>query len=71
MNRYETSINNKRMFIIYSVGGVKQVYLSIWLRNGCIESPQEVAQVFLANTINYNELKLIEKSPILSMNFSF
>ena len=50
MNRYETSINNKRMFIIYSVGGQAGVFID-WLRNGCIESPQEVAQVLLANTI--------------------
>ena len=50
MDRYETSINNKRMFIIYSVGGQAGVFID-WLRNGCLESPQEVAQVLLANTI--------------------
>ena len=62
MNRYETSINNKRMFIIYSVGGQAGVFID-WLRNGCIESPQEVAQVQLIQ-LNYNDkkLKFIEKS---------
>ena len=50
MDRYETSINNKRMFIIYSVGGQAGVFID-WLRNGCMEAPQEVAQVLLANTI--------------------
>ena len=71
MNRYETLTNNKRMFIIYSVGGQAGVFID-WLRNGCIESPQRGRSSLLANTIKLlTMLKFIEKSPILSMNFSF
>ena len=50
MDRYETSITNKRMFIIYSVGGQAGIFID-WLRNGCEESPKEVAEVLLANTV--------------------
>ena len=50
MDRYETSITNKHMFIIYSVGGQAGIFID-WLRNGCEESPEEVAEVLLANTV--------------------
>lgn len=50
MERYETSIQYKRMFTIYSVGGQAGLLID-WLRSGCKESPQIVAEVLLANTI--------------------
>ncbi|MFW3517275.1 TetR/AcrR family transcriptional regulator [Staphylococcus caprae] len=50
MDRYETTIQNKRMFVIYSVGGQAGILFD-WLRHGCKESPEDVASVLLANTI--------------------
>ena len=50
MNRYETSIQNKHMFVVYSVGGQAGIIID-WLRSGCVESPKVIAEVLLANTI--------------------
>ena len=40
MNRYETSIQNKHMFVVYSVGGQTTYYYRLSLRSGCVESPK-------------------------------
>ncbi|MDS3978748.1 TetR/AcrR family transcriptional regulator [Staphylococcus capitis] len=50
MNRYETSIQNKHMFVVYSVGGQAGIIID-WLRRGCVESPKVIAEGLLANTI--------------------
>lgn len=47
---YPNSIQNKSLFITYSIGGQVGV-IFYWLRNGCKESPEVIAENLLANTI--------------------
>ena len=47
---YPNSIQNKSLFITYSIGGEVGV-IFYWLRNGCKESPEVIAENLLANTI--------------------
>lgn len=47
---YPNSIQNKSLFITYSIGGQVGV-IFYWLRNGCKESPEIIAENLLANTI--------------------
>ncbi|RIL70751.1 TetR/AcrR family transcriptional regulator, partial [Staphylococcus devriesei] len=46
----KTTINNTSFFITYTMSGQVGVILT-WLRDGCKESPEEVANILLANTI--------------------
>lgn len=46
----ETLIQNRELFISYTVSGQIGVIL-YWLRSGCQESPKEVANSLLSNTI--------------------
>ena len=50
INDYPNSIRNKSLFITYSIGGEVGV-IFYWLRNGCQESPEEIAENLLANTV--------------------
>ncbi|ATH61943.1 AcrR family transcriptional regulator [Staphylococcus pasteuri] len=50
INDYPNSIRNKSLFITYSIGGEIGV-IFYWLRNGCQESPEEIAENLLANTV--------------------
>lgn len=45
-----TNILNKKQFVIYAVGGqIGLIYY--WIREDCKESPDELAQILLANAI--------------------
>ncbi|MBI5973282.1 TetR/AcrR family transcriptional regulator [Staphylococcus caledonicus] len=46
----KTTIKNKSFFITYTMSGQVGVILT-WLRDSCKESPEEVANILLANTI--------------------
>ena len=46
----ETLIQNRELFISYTISGQIGVIL-YWLRSGCQESPKEVANSLLSNTI--------------------
>ncbi len=50
LGEYETSIQNKTFFITYTMSGQAGIILS-WLRDGCKESPEIVANALLANTL--------------------
>lgn len=45
-----TTILKKKQFVTYAIGGqIGIVYF--WIREGCIETPDELAQILLANAI--------------------
>ncbi|PTK89358.1 TetR family transcriptional regulator, partial [Staphylococcus gallinarum] len=45
-----TNVLNKKQFVIYAVGGqIGLIYY--WIREDCKESPDELAQILLANAI--------------------
>ncbi len=50
MNDYSTTVTNKQLYVTYIIGGQAGVFIN-WLSNGCNESPEEVADILLANTI--------------------
>lgn len=50
LGEHETSIQNKTFFITYTMSGQAGVVLS-WLRGGCKESPEIIANALLANTL--------------------
>ncbi|MDN6698562.1 MAG: TetR family transcriptional regulator C-terminal domain-containing protein, partial [Staphylococcus equorum] len=41
---------NKKQFVTYAIGGQLGI-IYYWIREGCIESPNEMAQILLANAI--------------------
>ncbi|MCG7338183.1 TetR/AcrR family transcriptional regulator [Staphylococcus sp. ACRSN] len=45
-----TNVLNKKQFVIYAVGGQIGI-IYYWIREGCTESPDELAQILLANAI--------------------
>ncbi|EHJ07030.1 TetR/AcrR family transcriptional regulator [Staphylococcus simiae] len=47
---YSTKVTNKSLFVTYIIGGQAGVFVN-WLSNGCQESPEEVADILLLNTI--------------------
>ena len=52
----ETLIQNRELFISYTVSGQIGVIL-YWLRSGCQESPKEVANSLLSIQLSYRDNK--------------
>ncbi|KRG08190.1 TetR/AcrR family transcriptional regulator [Staphylococcus sp. NAM3COL9] len=45
-----TTVTNKKQFVTYAIGGQLGI-IYYWVREGCIETPNEMAQILLANAI--------------------
>lgn len=45
-----TTVTNKKQFVTYAIGGQLGI-IYYWVREDCIESPNEMAQILLANAI--------------------
>ncbi|MCD8834200.1 TetR/AcrR family transcriptional regulator [Staphylococcus arlettae] len=46
----QDSIYNKKQFVIYTIGGQLGI-IYFWIKEGCTESEDQLAQILLANTI--------------------
>ncbi|MCU5745248.1 TetR/AcrR family transcriptional regulator [Staphylococcus sp. SQ8-PEA] len=50
LENYSNSVVNKKYFVTYSLGGQMGI-IYFWIRENCIEPPEQLAQILLANTL--------------------